>query len=135
MQHVQCCMSLTTMMPVVLVFYFLITLCSCSGISHPENSIFVYQNNIQWTEINQHLWKWLTAQKKKNIVTFCPLDSKISDDCTLIGNNNTKGSPLKLIRLPEKGTFVSFHVSRYYFKCESMNSEIFYNPLKGGIDL
>ena len=89
---------------------------------HPEDesktpeSIFAYQTkeaNIQWTETSRHLWDWLMAQKSKNVITFCPSDSKIDTECNLVESDNV-GRPIRPINLPKEGTFVSFQVSTLY---------------------
>ena len=58
-------------------------------------SVLDYQDEVDWTEHISDLWAWMSAQKSKNVVTFCS-----SDKATF--------SPTDFTHSPIKGNF--FHI-------------------------
>ena len=58
-------------------------------------SVLDYQDDVDWTEHISDLWAWMSAQKSKNVVTFC-------------SNDKSTFSPTDFTHSPIKGKTILF---------------------------
>ena len=58
-------------------------------------SVLDYQDDVDWTEHISDLWAWMSAQKSKNVVTFC-------------NNDKSTFSPTDFTHSPIKGKNIFF---------------------------
>ena len=77
-------------------------------------SVLDYQDDVDWTEHISDLWAWMSAQKSKNVVTFCNND-KSTFSPTDFTHSPIKGKNIlfnKCLKIIEKVSFLTLRAKR-----------------------